>query len=142
MKEISIKKYIRYLFALAIFAFILNKLILRSWVLESELPEFFKIIVLSIPNLVEAIVGTLLLTGILLQARQYFSEYLEGIKDIHIYIISTGLAGIYGISQEYKLHNIGGNNVFDVNDVIASIIGLIITLGVIIKYGFIEYKKK
>jgi hypothetical protein len=141
MKEIPIKKYVRYLFAAAIFVFMLNKLYLRSWVLEMDLPELFKIFVLSVPNLVEAIVGTLLLTGILLQLRQNFNKKLGGLKDTFIYIIAVGVAGVYGISQEYKFHHIGGNNVFDFYDVIASIIGLMIAFGLIIKFGFIDKTK-
>ena len=138
MKERPIKKYIRYLFAIAILVFILNKLYLRPWVLETELPEFFRIFVLSVPNLAEAIIGTLLLTGILFQMRQYFINRLGDLKDTYIHLAAVGLAGVYGISQEYKLHNIGGNNVFDIYDVIASIIGLIIAFGLIQKFGFIE----
>lgn len=138
MKEVPIKKYIRYLFVIAILIFILNKFYFRSWVLEKELPELFKIFVLSVPNLAEAIIGTLLLTGILYQLRQYFNKRLVGLKDTYIHLAAVGIAGVYGISQEYKLHNIGGNNVFDIYDVIASIIGLIIAFGFIQKFGFIE----
>ena len=138
MKEIPIKKYIRYLFVIAILVFILNKLYLRPRVLEKELPEFFRIFVLSVPNLAEAIIGTLLLTGILLQMRQYFNKRLGDLKDTYIHLAAVGIAGVYGISQEYKLHNIGGNNVFDIYDVIASIIGLMIAFGLIQKFGFIE----
>lgn len=138
MKEITIKKYIRYLFVIAILVFILNKLYLRPWVLEKELPDFFRIFVLSVPNLIEAIVGTLLLTGILLQMKHYFSKRLGDIKDTYIHLAAVGIAGVYGISQEYKLHNIGGNNIFDIYDVIASIIGLMIAFGLIQKFGFIN----
>ena len=138
MKEIPIKIYIRYLFVIAILVFILNKFYLRPWVLEKELPELFRILVLSLPNLAEAIIGTLLLTGILMQLRQYFNKLLGNLKDTYIHLAAVGIAGVYGISQEYKLHNIGGNNVFDIYDVIASIIGLIIAFGLIQKFGFIE----
>ncbi len=138
MKEIPIKKYIRYLFVITILVFILNKLYLRPLVLESQSPEFFKIFVLSVPNLAEAIVGTLLLTGVLWQIRQHFSTQLGDLKDIYIRIAAVGIAGVYSISQEYKLHNIGGNNVFDIYDVVASIIGLMIAFGCIQKFGFID----
>ena len=111
---------------------------MRPWVLEKELPEFFRIFVLSVPNLAEAIVGTLLLTGILLQIRQYFNKRLGDLKVTFIHLAAVGIAGVYGISQEYELHNIGGNNVFDIYDVIASIIGLMIAFGLIQKFGFID----
>lgn len=111
---------------------------MRPWVLENEMPEFFRILVLSVPNLAEAIVGTLVLTGILLQMRQYFNSRLGALKDTYIYLAAVGIAGAYAISQEYKWHNLGGNNVFDIYDVIASIIGLVLTFGLINKFGFLD----
>ena len=138
MKALPIKKYIRTLFAFAILVFVLNKLYLRPWVLETQLPELFSIFVLSVPNLIEAFVGTLLLTGILLQIRQYFNKDFGSLKETHIYLIAAGMAGVYSISQEYKLHNLGGNNVFDVYDVIASVAGLVIAFGVIRTLGFLD----
>ena len=138
MKEIPIKRYVRYLFGIAILVFILNKFYVRPWVLENDLPEFFQIIVFSLPNLVEAIVGTLILTGILLLLRQHFSKTVGHIKDTCIYLIAVGIVAIYVISQEFKFHDLGGNNVYDVYDVIASIIGLSLTFGLIQVFGFAE----
>jgi hypothetical protein len=137
-KSLSVKKHIRVLFLIAILLFIFNKLYLRPWVLENESTAFFRILVLSVPNLIEAFVGTLLLTGILLQMRLYFTDQLGSIKDNYVYILAFGLAGVYSISQEFKWHNIGGNNVFDSYDVIASILGLMIAYGLIRKYGFAD----
>ena len=74
MKEIPIKKYVRYLFGTAILVFILNKLYLRPWILENDVPNIFLIVTYSIPNLIETVIGTLILTGILLQTRQYFNQ--------------------------------------------------------------------
>ena len=141
MKEIAIQKYVRYLFGIAILVFVMNKFYLRPWVLENELPEIFQIVVLSIPNLIEAIVGTLILTGILLHLRQYFGKTTRNIKDTYIHLMATGIAGIYVISQEFKFHNIGGNNVYDLYDVIASIIGLALTFGLIQAFGFVQESK-
>jgi hypothetical protein len=141
MKEISIKKYIRYLFGVAILVFFLNKFILRPWVLENEMSELFQIIVLSVPNLIEAIVGTLLLTGILLQMKHRFNNKLGHIKDEYFYLFAVGLASIYSVSQEFKFHNLGGNNVYDPYDVIASLIGLGMTYAIIQVFGFVEMVK-
>ena len=141
MKEISIKKYVRYLFGVAILVFFLNKFLLRPWVLENETPEFFQIIVLSIPNLIEAIIGTLLLTGILLQLKHRFNKKIGHIKNEYFYLFAVGLASIYSISQEFKFHNFGGNNVYDPYDVIASLIGFVMTYGLIKVFGFVEKVK-
>lgn len=138
MKEISIKKYVRYLFGIAILIFILNKLYLRPWVLENDVPPLFLVATNSLPNLIEAIIGTLVLTGILLQARQYFNKKLGFIKVTYIHILAVGIAAVYVITQELKFHNFGGNNVFDRNDIVASVIGLIGTFGMIQLFGFTD----
>lgn len=138
MKEIPIKKYVRYLFGIAILIFFLNKFYLRPWVLGNELPEFFQIVVFSIPNLVEGIVGTLALTGILLQLRQYFNKKAGKVNDTIVYLMAVSMAGVYVLSQEFKFHNLGGNNVYDPYDVIASIIGLFLAFGLIQVCGFVD----
>lgn len=78
---------------------------------------------LSLPNFFEGIVGVITLTfiGLWLQHRNK-----KKIKRNLIYILATITASIYVITQEFKLHNLGGNNVFDMYDVVFSIIGLFI----------------
>ena len=142
MKEIQIKKYVIYLFGVSILLFILNKLYLRPWILENELSGFVLILTYSIPNLLEAIIGTLILTGILLQIRLSFNEKMRTIKDINIRILAVVMATIYVISQELKFHNLGGNNVYDPYDLIASITGLIGTFVVIQIFGFVYKLEK
>ena len=138
MKEISVKKYVRYLFGIAILVFILNKLFLRPWLSANNVPDIFLIVTYSIPNLIEATIGTLVSTGILLQMRQYFNEKFGSVKDTYIHIMAVCIVTIYVISQELKFHNLGGNNVYDPYDVIASLIGLVTTFGIIQLFGFIE----
>jgi hypothetical protein len=140
MKEIQIKKYVRYLFGVSILLFILNKLYIRPWILENEWSGFVLILTNSIPNLLEAVIGTLLLTGIFLQLHQSFNKKIKPIKDIYIHISAVVIASIYVLSQELKFHNLGGNNVFDTYDLITSIIGLVGTFIVIQLFGFV-YKK-
>ena len=138
MREISIKKYVRYLFVIAILLFLLNKLYFRPWVVANESNGLLLIVTYSIPNLVEAIIGTLILTGILLQTRQYFKERIGSIRDIYIHVLALSLASFYVISQELEFHHIGGNNVYDPYDLIASIIGLSGTFVIIQKFGFAD----
>ena len=52
------------------------------------------------------------------------------------------MATIYVISQELKFHNLGGNNVYDPYDLIASITGLIGTFVVIQIFGFVYKLEK
>ena len=87
-----IKKYVKHLFGIAFAIFISNKFFLRPWVIEHDLPELFQIVVFSIPNLIEAILGTLVLTGILLQLRQkvitqLISQELEKITQMQKLLI-------------------------------------------------------
>jgi len=138
MKEVPIKRYVRYLFVVAILLFLLNKTYFRPWILTNESTELLMIVTYSIPNLIEAIIGTLILTGVLLQTRQYFRERMGSFKDTYIHLLAVGIAAIYVISQELELHNIGGNNVYDPYDLIASIIGLVGTFGIIQLFGFTD----
>lgn len=128
----------RYLFGIAFLVFVLNKLYVRNWVLEKDLPDFIRIVAYSIPNLIEAIIGTLVLTGILLQTRQKFNKKLSAIKATHIHLIASIIAAVYVISQELKIHNLGGNNVYDPYDLLASFIGLIGTFVIIRVFGFTD----
>jgi len=52
------------------------------------------------------------------------------------------LAAIYILSQELKFHNLGGNNVYDPYDLMASIVGLAITFVVMQRFGFSENKEE
>lgn len=138
MKEISIKKYVTHLFSIAFLIFVLNKLYIRTWILENELPEIFLIVTFSIPNLLEAIIGTLLATGVLLQIRHHFNKKFGSVKNTYVHILAVFIASIYVISQELNFHSLGGNNVYDPYDIVASLIGLFGTFGIIQLFGFAE----
>lgn len=138
MKELPIKKYVRYLFGILMLIFLLNKFYLRPWVLNNKFPDIFPLIVLSIQNLLEAIVGTFILTGILFQLRQMFHKKIGKITNTYIHLIAVAIAAIYVISQKLKFHNLGGINIFDFFDIVASIIGLVTAFGLMQIFGFIE----
>lgn len=98
---------------------------IRPAVLKSESPEFFKIVLLSLPNFFEAIIGTLTLTGALLIINNWLNKTHQRKLKI-IYIIAVVLTGILVISQELNIINIRTNTTMDQNDLIFSTIGLII----------------
>ena len=104
---------------------------IRPRVLESDSPELFKIALLSLPNLLEAIIGILILTGIGLYLNNQLLSCEKQFKRNFIYIIATVIAAIYVITQEFKIHNLGGNNVFDKTDVIFSVAGLFIGYSIV-----------
>ncbi|AXT50076.1 hypothetical protein D1818_04235 [Aquimarina sp. BL5] len=109
---------------LLIILFVVFKFI-RPAVLNNGFPQWIKITLLSLPNFFEAFIGTLILTGIGLYLNLRILSRKRQIKRNLIYVIAPILAGIYVITQELKLHNLGGNNVYDSNDIVFSVIGLI-----------------
>jgi hypothetical protein len=114
---------------IALFAFFK---FIRPSVLEGDYPEWVKIMLLSLPNFFEGIIGVLILTGIGLYLNIKIFNPNKQIRLKIIYLAALILAGIYVISQEFKLHNLGGNNVFDENDVIFSLVGLIIGYSIVL----------
>ena len=126
---------IRILFITAFLIFVLNKFCLRPWVLKMESSSIAEVLVYSIPNLCEAIMGTIVTTALLFMLNDRLKLKL---RDVYVYAISISFAAIYVISQELKYHNIGGNNVYDFNDLLASIIGLLFIAVVLFTFGFRE----
>ena len=94
---------------------------IRKGVLANNPSEFIQIFLLSFPNFCEGVIGVLTLTilGLLINRRLRFKNEI-------IYLLATVLATIYVVTQELKIHNLGGKNVYDPNDLIFSIIGLIV----------------
>ena len=111
---------------LTIVVFALAKAI-RPRVLESQAPELVKLFLLSFPNFCEAIVGILTLTMLGLYANRMLKWPHNS-----IYIAAVVLAAIYVISQEFKTHDLGGNNIYDPNDVLFSVLGLLFSFILII----------
>jgi len=114
----------------------MNKVYLRPWILENEVLGLPLIVTNSLPNFLEAIIGTLILTGILLQIYHSFIREKRKIKVVYLHILAVLIASIYVIAQELKFHNLGGNNIYDPYDLLASFVGLIGTFGVIQLFGF------
>ena len=104
--------------------FIFFKLI-RPSALESTSFEFFKIVLFSLPNFFEAIIGILTLTGIGLIINDRFDKKHQ-IKPKSIYILTVVLSGTYVILQELNIIDIRTNTTMDPNDIIFSIVGLIV----------------
>lgn len=104
--------------------FVLAKKWLRPFVLERDFHKIFDIIVLSLPNFFEGVVGVLSLTYIGLHLNQRFINPERKIRPRYIYVLAILFAAIFVLTQEFKIHNLGGNNVYDPYDVLFSIIGL------------------
>lgn len=112
--------------------FVINKMLVRPYVLERDFSEPFRVFVFSFPNLCEAIVGTLTLTYIGLFINYRRIQPSRRIRDSYLYLLATLIAAVYVVLQELKIHNLGGENVYDPFDVVFSLIGLVIAHGILI----------
>lgn len=117
---------------------VIAKSILRPWVRQNDFAEAFTIILGSIPNFLEPLVGVPAVTGILFMTRHSGAKWFATLSDKSIYFLSIFLASIYVITQEFRVHSIGGNNIYDPNDVVASVLGLALMLGLMLRYGFVR----
>lgn len=104
---------------LIILLFVAFKLIRKS-VLEHEPAELIQVFLYSFPNFCEGVVGVLSLTMLGL----YSNRWLR-FSNQTIYLLAVFLAAVYVITQELKVHNLGGANIYDPNDLIFSGIGLL-----------------
>ncbi len=118
---------------LVLVLFILNKFLIRPAVLKGDYWAPIDIFVLSFPNLCEAIIGVITLTYIALVLRDRFLDKTQNIQDHFLYILVTLVAAVYVLLQEFKVHNLGGNNTYDPYDVLFSIIGLFIGYAILVR---------
>ena len=131
----NIKPYIIRLYLFLFFCHPINKFLLRPFILDNDLPIILKIFTLSVPNVIEAVMGTNVVTG-LLHLAQHRLGWFQDFNERTVYSFSVTIASIYVITQEFKIHHLGGRNTYDPYDVIASIIGLIIIYFLLRRYGF------
>lgn len=128
-----LKSHIRIIFWSAFLLFIFNKLLVRPWIIESNVQGLILLFSYSIPNFIEAVMGVFILTGFL----TYYGSHMFKNSTV-LQITSVSLAGVYVITQELKIHNLGGNNIYDPYDLAASIIGLLFSFLLIRRYGIME----
>lgn len=107
----------------ATLVFIITKAI-RSNILERNPPVFIKITFLSLPNFFEGFIGSITLTGIFLFVNYTWISKDKRLQNKTLYRIAIIISTVYVITQEFKIHNLGGKNIYDPYDVLFSIIGL------------------
>ena len=131
----EVRKYLRYLFLFVLVLFALNKLLIRPWVIYENLGFPYLAIVNSFPNFAEAVVGTIAIVNLMLYLTRNLNALTFQVSNRLVCLVASLLSGLYVISQELKFHNIGGNNVYDPNDVAASVVGFVFINIIFIKYG-------
>lgn len=136
--RLRLKPYLPRLYLVVLAVFAVNKLWIRPWVLDRDLPRAFDIAVLSWPNAAEAIIGLGVCTALLHLARHQLRPRWDQLPRLWIDLTALTLAGTYVLTQEFKLHHLGGRNTFDPYDVVASVLGLLIMFAVLRRYGAVE----
>ena len=111
--------------------FIANKVAIRPYVLVHNFPETIQVFVLSFPNLCEAIVGSFVLLNFAMYINSKHITAAHKWSEKKIYIAVFTFAALFVITQELKIHNLGGRNVYDPNDLVFSIIGLILSFALL-----------
>lgn len=101
------------------------KFLIRPLVLESSSIQLFHIFVLSYPNFCEAVIGSFVLVNGLRYVNEAYISNQYRFKQLPIHLLGHGLAAVYVITQELKIHNLGGANVYDPYDVLFSVIGIL-----------------
>ena len=105
--------------------FVVNKLLLRPYILTNNFPKFLETFVLSFPNFCEAMVGSIVLVNLGLYGNRRLLKAPARLKEDIIYKLAVLIAAIYVLLQEFKVHNLGGRNTYDPDDVVFSVIGLV-----------------
>lgn len=124
-KKIRIKGLTWIFYWINLGLFFILKLWFRPWIREQEGFELLKIISNSFPNFVEAYVGVFTISALLMLSKSKGFRWTLALKDRTIYLIATLFSAFFVITQEMKIHNLGGENIYDFNDIVASVIGLI-----------------
>ena len=134
----SIKTQIWVIYGICTVLFLVHRYLVRSWVIEQSEAGFVLIIVNSLPNFIEGIVGTMLLAGIGLSIRILSRPNQVNLESKLFFNVVSLVAATYVITQELNWYNISRANVYDPYDIVASILGLILINRLLIFGGMLN----
>ncbi|MEZ4699180.1 MAG: hypothetical protein R2834_02530 [Rhodothermales bacterium] len=117
---------------------VLVKLIVRPWVLSRDTSPVLEIIALSFPSLIEAIVVLTIVFGLVSAGKAYALPVLRRLSRPVLLALSVVLVGTYVLTQELSPQNLGGANVVDPWDIVASLVGLAVMSLLFARYGMLE----
>ena len=89
--EMNLQSHIRLIFLSAFVLFVLNKWLIRPWITKMEIQGFVVLFSYSVPNFIEAIMGSFIVTGFL----AYYGKTWFRSPGL-LQITGVSLAGIYG----------------------------------------------
>lgn len=122
-------------------AFVINRHLIRPALWESDIPGFLSALVYSLPNLVEAINGTVLLAGMAFWLRERSYPGLSRRTDSTLFLGVFIVAAAFTVSQELNWFNYRPDNVVDPFDIVATLVGLIMMNRLFNRFGFMEEKR-
>jgi hypothetical protein len=134
----KIRLYLWFIIIISGLAYLLNRHFIRPLVTQDNISGAFIVIINSLPNFVEAIVGTVLLTGMLFSLREYSNLAIFKMEDSKLFLVVFIIALIYSFLQELNWFNHRIDNVVDPFDFIASLTGLIIMNRLLNQFGFVK----
>jgi hypothetical protein len=134
----KIRLYLWFIIIISGLAYLLTRHLIRPMVIEDNISSPFMVIINSLPNFVEAIVGTVLLTGMLFSLREYSNLAIFKMEDSKLFLAVFIIALIYTVLQELNWLNHRTDNVVDPFDFIASLTGLIIMNRLLNQFGFVK----
>lgn len=123
---------------LSALAFLVNRHAVRPWVLHNVDEGLATVMVNSLPNLVEAIIGTIDIAIVIFLVVRANTWLRRRIGYMTMYVAATTIAGFFVISSELNWIRIRGPNVYDPNDIIASVIGLFMILFLLTRFGLVR----
>ena len=123
---------------LAATSFLLNRHIVRPWVIQNTDYELILILVNSLPNLVEAITGTIMIAGLLLVVRPANGGSSVFSDDSLVYALATLIAGLFVFASELNWIQFRGPNVRDAYDLAASALGLVLVYFLMRRFGLYD----
>lgn len=134
----KVRPYIWWVIVVSGLAFVINRHVVRPALLGTEASGALMVIVYSLPNLVEAIIGSINLAGILFWMRRRSRAALARISDSILYTAIFLIAAAFTISQEMNWFNYRPDNVVDQYDLVASLVGLVLMNRLFSRFGFVE----
>jgi len=111
---------------------------IRPWILETDASGLIVVVVNSLPNFVEAILGTVLLAGVLFSLRRRSNLEVLQTEDSKLFLAVLVIAGVFTIAQELNWFNHRPDNVIDPFDFLASFVGLIAMNRLLNRFGFLK----
>jgi hypothetical protein len=134
----TIKTRVWVIYGVCAIVFLSHRYLIRPWVVAEGEVGALLVVVNSIPNLLEGIVGTMLLAGIGLSIRVMSRPNDLVIDSKRFYHVVSLIAGAYVITQETNWFNVTRPNVYDPYDLVASLLGLVIINRLLISGGMLN----